>query len=210
MSENEKSVHRLSRGRPRSDPDIRKVQILHAARQLFIEVGFGEATMEIVASRCAISKATLYAVFSSKRDLFEAVMESAVRLEFPEDDIAAGSVAKALEAILLPASDDSDTRLDDRNALLQILFREAHDHPQLWSIYRATILREAQTLTEWLLEQQSQGRLVVDDAAMIAQMLINLALGYSPNQADLTTGPMTPIPYRREFITIFCRGIAPG
>jgi len=209
MSENEyETVHRLPRGRPRLDPDVRKGSIVRTALRVFIEVGFVETTMELIAARCAISKATLYTVFSSKRDLFTSVMEVAVRLEIPEDDIEELSVAKTLETILLPLSDGHESELDDRDAILRIVYRQAHEHPELWEIYRLTTSKESERLTEWLLKQQLQGRLIIDDAAMIAQMLMNVALGYPPNQSEVVTGPLTRVPYLREFVTIFCRGIA--
>jgi AcrR family transcriptional regulator len=208
MSENEnETVHRLPRGRPRLDPDVRKKSIVRTALRVFIEVGFVETTMELIAARCAISKATLYTGFSSKRDLFASVVEVAVRLEIPED---AGeiSVAEVLETILLPPSDGHESELDDRDAILRIIYKEAHEHPELWEIYRFTTAKESERLTEWLLEQQAQGRLIIDDAAMIAQMLMNVALGYPQNQTEVAEGPLTRVPYLREFVAIFCRGIS--
>jgi TetR/AcrR family transcriptional regulator, mexJK operon transcriptional repressor len=47
--------------------------ILAAARQLFLDHGFDSITMEMVARQAAVSKATLYAHFSSKEELFTAV-----------------------------------------------------------------------------------------------------------------------------------------
>jgi len=209
MLENENElVHRLQRGRPRLDPEIRKSTIVRAALRVFIELGYTETTMELIAARCAISKATLYAVFSSKRDLFSAVVETAVRLEIPEDAAIQLPVAQMLETILLPVSDGHESELDDRDAILRIIYRQGHDHPELWEIYRITSNKESGRLTEWLHRQQLQGRLILDDAERIAQLLMNVALGYSPNQSDVTDGPLTRVPYLREFVTIFCRGIA--
>ncbi len=206
VNENE-TVHRLPRGRPRLDPDLRKTSIVETALRVFIEVGFVETTMEMIAARCAISKATLYSAFSSKRDLFTSVVEVAVRLQIP-DEIEDDSVSKTLESILLPPSDGHESELDDRDAILRIVYSEAQAHPELWDIYRCTTCKESERLTAWLLTQQQQGRLIIDDAAMIAQMLMNVALGYPPNRTDMMVGPLTRVPYLREFVTIFCRGIA--
>ncbi|WFS04412.1 TetR/AcrR family transcriptional regulator [Rhizobium tumorigenes] len=206
VTENE-AVHRLPRGRPRLDPDLRKTSIVETALRVFIEVGFVDATMEMIAARCAISKATLYSAFSSKRDLFTSVVEVAVRLEIP-DEIEGGSVAKTLETILLPPSDGHESELDDRDAILRIVYTQGQDHPELWEIYRCTTSKESERLTAWLLLQQAQGRLIIDDATMIAQMLMNVALGYPPNRSEAVVGPLTRVPYLREFVTIFCRGIS--
>ena len=93
----------MPRGRPRLDPDLRKTSIVETALRVFIEVGFVETTMEMIAARCAISKATLYSAFSSKRDLFTSVVEVAVRLQIP-DEIEDDSVAKTLETPSAPGS----------------------------------------------------------------------------------------------------------
>lgn len=202
-------VHRLPRGRPRLDPDLRRIGIVCTALRVFTESGYAETTMEMIAARCGISKATLYGAFSSKRDLFTAVVEVAVRLDIPQE-IEDHSVAKTLETILLPSSDGHETELDDRDAVLRIVYGEAQDHPELWDIYRSTTSKESERLTAWLLEQQAQGRLIVDDAAMISQLLMNVALGYPPNRTEVVAGPLTRVPYLREFVTIFCRGLAVG
>ncbi len=48
--------------------------ILAAARQVFLEAGYAAASMDAVAARANVSKATIYAHFENKRALFEAVI----------------------------------------------------------------------------------------------------------------------------------------
>lgn len=55
-------------------PNRKAALILAAARQLFLDHGFDTVTMEVVARQAAVSKATLYAHFSSKEVLFTAVV----------------------------------------------------------------------------------------------------------------------------------------
>lgn len=49
-------------------------QILDAARVVFIEAGFDTASMDAIARQAGVSKATLYAHFENKEDLFEALI----------------------------------------------------------------------------------------------------------------------------------------
>ncbi len=57
------------------DRGNRKVaSILEAGRDLFVERGFDAVTMDLVAQRASVSKATLYAHFASKEAVFTAVM----------------------------------------------------------------------------------------------------------------------------------------
>lgn len=49
--------------------------ILDAARDVFLERGYGETSMDVVAQNAGVSKATVYALFASKDRLFAAVIE---------------------------------------------------------------------------------------------------------------------------------------
>lgn len=53
----------------------RRSQILRAARAVFIEKGYIAARVEDVAKRASISKGAVYFYFSSKRDLFMALVQ---------------------------------------------------------------------------------------------------------------------------------------
>lgn len=49
--------------------------ILHAAKNVFLEVGFERASMDMIAERAQTSKRTLYAHFESKEKLYLAIIE---------------------------------------------------------------------------------------------------------------------------------------
>src|SRR5262249_59123089 len=63
------------RGRPRQISEAeRRRRVLAAAEQVFLEAGYGDATMDDVATRAAMSKKTLYQIFPTKEQLFAALM----------------------------------------------------------------------------------------------------------------------------------------
>lgn len=67
----------------RGRPDAERIAaidraILAAARHLFLEDGYDGTAMETIASAAAVSKATLYSRYSSKSDLFRAVIQDRV------------------------------------------------------------------------------------------------------------------------------------
>jgi len=71
-------------------------QILAAARQVFIEQGYGPASMDLIARTAGVSKATLYAHFTGKDALFAAMV---------------GAECRRMSAVLeTPAFDESDIR----------------------------------------------------------------------------------------------------
>jgi AcrR family transcriptional regulator len=81
--------------------DKLREHILWAAKDVFLEMGFERASMDVVASRAQTSKRSLYAHFESKEKLFLAVIELVrglflSKLKMPED-----YSAKPAEAMVL-------------------------------------------------------------------------------------------------------------
>jgi AcrR family transcriptional regulator len=67
------SATTLRRLRPRGQ--TRRAQILDAATKVFVENGYGAATIDLVVSRAGASKATVYSFFGGKEGLFTAIIE---------------------------------------------------------------------------------------------------------------------------------------
>ncbi|MGE8567183.1 MAG: TetR family transcriptional regulator [Achromobacter sp.] len=65
----------MSTQRQRLPPAVRVGQILHAALQEFSAAGYEGARMQDIARRAGLSKGGLYAHFSSKEDVFRALLE---------------------------------------------------------------------------------------------------------------------------------------
>jgi AcrR family transcriptional regulator len=83
-------------GRPR-DPDVDR-SVVDAAVDIISELGFEGMTMEAVARRAGVAKATLYRRFPSKVDLAVAVCEAASPTMPPTPDT--GSVREDLVRVL--------------------------------------------------------------------------------------------------------------
>lgn len=67
------------RGRPRAEPaDAQRARILAAARVVFARDGLAGARIDEIAERAGINKAALYRQFSSKEELFDAVVDDAL------------------------------------------------------------------------------------------------------------------------------------
>lgn len=64
------------RGRPAAGHDpVKRSQIIDGARRVFISKGFDAASMNDITREAGVSKGTIYVYFSSKEDLFEALIE---------------------------------------------------------------------------------------------------------------------------------------
>jgi len=57
-------------------PDAKAEQILAAARDIFLDMGYAATSMDLVAQRARVSKTTLYTRFPSKEDLYSATISA--------------------------------------------------------------------------------------------------------------------------------------
>jgi TetR/AcrR family transcriptional repressor of mexJK operon len=64
---------------PKTDRDERRETILHIAHAAFLEDGYAATSMSSIAAKVGGSKATLYNYFSSKEELFSAVIAERCR-----------------------------------------------------------------------------------------------------------------------------------
>lgn len=159
-----------------SSRDLRRKGIIAVARRIFLEEGYGAASMSSIAAAVGGSKATLYAYFRSKAELFSAVMDDMTE-EMGADKI-------------LRADDEPDTR--------QALTWVAHNvltlicRPEVMDIQRLVIgeagrfpeLGEAffnrgpRTKIEWLgglmNKMMEDGRLRRDDPLRAAEMFLSM------------------------------------
>lgn len=115
---------------PSPKPSPKRNAILDAAREMFLEVGYACASMDAVAARAGVSKATIYAHFSSKDQLFRAVIRQRCEQHstFAAVDPSIGGRAtltligrRLLEMLLLP----------ETLAMFRLVMAEAVRQPDL-------------------------------------------------------------------------------
>src|ERR1700676_3296942 len=95
-------------------PKGKAESILAAAQRTFLASGFGAANMDAIAREAGASKATVYAYFASKEELFGAVVarererfaEDFTAGEFDTGDVAASLLAIATRFLRLLLSPD--------------------------------------------------------------------------------------------------------
>lgn len=92
----------------------RRARVLEAALRTFAELGFEAASMNSIAAAAGVTKPVLYDYFSSKEDLFVAVLESV------RDDLLARGAAVTRRHV---------SREEGFRAGLETFFRFADEHP---------------------------------------------------------------------------------
>jgi AcrR family transcriptional regulator len=104
----------------------RRAAILDAARFAFADSGYHETSLDSVAERAGVSKALLYEHFSSKRELYVAMLEMHVH-ELVERISGAVAEAEPGEARMLAGVEAFFAFVDERRGAWRIMFRNASD-----------------------------------------------------------------------------------
>ncbi|HEX5339539.1 MAG TPA: TetR/AcrR family transcriptional regulator [Gammaproteobacteria bacterium] len=149
--------------------------ILDAAKKVFLEVGFGAASMDAIAAAAQVSKQTVYNHFGSKEELFGAMVRASCDQMIAGFSEAAkgGDPEKTLRAIAeLHASILSS---DEKQALRRILVAEAPRFPELARVYYQSgpeLTRKA--VADYLAEQTRRGVLKVDNPRLTAEQFFGM------------------------------------
>ncbi|GAB2712904.1 TetR/AcrR family transcriptional regulator [Nocardia thraciensis] len=181
------------RGRP---PGKSGDELLAVAREVFLERGFAGSTMDEIASRAGISKASLYREHPSKTELFTAVVEhwtsagrhamgpALAKLEVAED-IRAGLLAwaRALRAgVLAPPVVE----------MRRLVTAEAARRPEVGAAYlRQSWVRNVGDLAATLRTLDARGMLRIPDPETAAEQLTWLVVG-APLNARMLDATATP------------------
>jgi TetR/AcrR family transcriptional repressor of mexJK operon len=187
----------------------RERRLLDAALKIFSEKGFVGASMDDIAAEAGLTKPTLYQYFSSKDELFTAMMtqERDHMLESFEYPSASGMVAE-LYAFSWHYADIA-LRPDMLN-LARLIISEAQRLPDIGRAYQASGPdRVLAGMMAYLGRQRDAGRLVFDDAELAAEDLWGLVLSAPRNKVlhvpDAMPDRATLERYIRNGLRVFVR-----
>ncbi len=128
--------------------EARPGELLAAALELFVEKGFSATRVEEVAQRAGVSKGTLFLYFSTKEELFKAVIRENLSGRFDEwtEELEAfeGSSADLLRYTL----NSWWMRIGSTNAsgIPKLVMSEAKNFPELVSFFKTEVIEPADTL----------------------------------------------------------------
>ncbi|WP_416561992.1 TetR/AcrR family transcriptional regulator [Nocardia testacea] len=182
------------RGRP---PGKSGTDLLAVAREVFLERGFAGSTMDEIAARAGISKASLYREHPSKSGLFAAVVEHWAT--------AGGQALRPALARLEEAEDVRDGLLAWARTLLagilsppvvemrRLVTAEAARHPEVGETYlHRSWIRNIGDLATTLQTLHARGRLHIPHPETAAEQLTWLVVGAPLNARMLDrTAPAT-------------------
>lgn len=163
---------------PQSDSK-KRADVVAAATDVFLEYGFAAASVDEIARRARVSKATVYSHFEGKHALFGAIFQSLcqdIRGDGPAPDLRDLPLEEALFHMGRRLLDVVFT--DRAIALYRVVIAEVGRTPELCrTFYQAGPDRPASVLAEYLQGQIDSGVLALGDARQAAEQYLGMVLG---------------------------------
>jgi len=162
---------------PRPETESPKRQaVLDAAADLFIAQGYGAVSMDAIARAANVSKATLYAYFRSKDQLFATIITEACQANLDWETVLPAHGQDVRAALTGFGRRMLGFVLHGRAlAIHRVVLAESVRFPELGRAFYDGGPATARTLVaSWLAEQASAGRLRIPDPEVAAEQLMAL------------------------------------
>lgn len=158
--------------------------VLVAAQEVFLEAGYAAASMDAVASKANVSKATIYAHFDSKRTLFEAMIGKRCEAAFEGLQVSA-SYESAYQALYELAVHFMHLIMaPEALAIHRVVMGESPRLPEVGeAFYSVGPVRARKRVTELFRDLTQRGLLDMPEADMA--IMTDLFLGMMKGDAHL-------------------------
>ena len=170
--------------------DQRRERIIQVARSVFYEVGYAGASMSMISARLGGSKATLYAYFNSKEELFEAIIreQCAGMAELFEAHIGSDDLRQSLTAMAraLMGAVMSDPTI----RTIQLVVEESHRNPHLAQMFHNVMQSQGASSMHGLLQAaHDKGQIDAPNIEEATSVLKSLLLGDSHFKRIMNIAP---------------------
>jgi TetR/AcrR family transcriptional repressor of mexJK operon len=190
----------------RSKSQDKRSAIMCAAGETFLRDGFAAASMEAIAAKACVSKATLYSHFSGKAELFktcvstrrETAIEAHLHPELLPDDPVTGlqRIAEVFCDLLYSP---------EVLSLYRLMMAEAYRQPELAKIFiEAGPAPTHRLVAAYLVRLDRLGKLTVPDPEQSAELFLGMLRGKSHALAVLGLPEERP---RSQLITAAVQGM---
>lgn len=157
----------------------RRDEIAAVAERVFLQHGFPDTTMRLVAVEAGASTETVYRHFGSKDGLFIEVVGNRtveLRRRIDTDLESVGPLPTVLGAVGTNLYEAMT--MPEMSALARIIVAEVPRNPALGeAFYAMSPGRTLHKLTEYLKEARTRGEFIGDDPGLAANMFIGLIIG---------------------------------
>ena len=133
-------VHPSTAGRPtRAQAEARHAQMLDTALSLFLEKGFEQTTIDLIAATVGMTKRTIYAKYDDKAALFRAAVERAIQRYIVPIETVRASESPNLEETLIRVAHIRIANLMTAEGLRlqRVLNSESYRFPEIFEMFSA-------------------------------------------------------------------------
>lgn len=169
QQEQARSARRMSDGQRRRD-------LLAAAAACFTELGYEATTAQAVTARAEVSRATFYAYFSSKEEVFKAVVEQLCR-QFLDAQHLEGPVVDDLREVLRATTTAVIEAYFEHGPLVRLVDHRAQLDPEIEGLWSAVRTRRLARYVRFIERINDSGAVTPCAApAVVAQTLADAQL----------------------------------
>ena len=135
--------------------EARPGELIEAALELFVEKGFAATRVDEVAARAGVSKGTLFLYFSSKEELFKAVVRENIAGRFAEWTLELDAFEGNTDDLLRTCYKGWWERIGNTKAsgITKLMLSEAHHFPEITQFYQREVMRPGQMLIRRILQR---------------------------------------------------------
>ncbi|MGN6144543.1 MAG: TetR/AcrR family transcriptional regulator [Mesorhizobium sp.] len=173
------------------DP-AKRAAILEGARAVFMREGFAQGSMDAVAAEAGVGKQTIYRHFRSKEALVEALVEAMCAPEVVRPPTRPLPAAQRIRELLLAFV--AGVTSPDSVRLYRAIVAEAERMPGLGHLFWEAGPRQVRVaIAQLWVEEHDAG-----NAPVVAEQLVQLALGDAYQELVLGTGSPRPEVFERQ------------
>ncbi|WP_029415852.1 TetR/AcrR family transcriptional regulator [Brevundimonas bacteroides] len=182
----------LKRGRPRDT--AKDEAILLAAGDLFMEHGYEAVSLDAVAQRAGVSKATIYARYADKDALFAAVLRQECERAVSLDSFSPDPNQSVRDTLIVLATRFLDLVTGEKAMQMnRVLVAETARAPRMAELfYETAVLTLKNRFAAWLRAETVRGRLNVRDPDGAAWRYLGGVKGEAHLRASFGLPPIEP------------------
>lgn len=172
------------RGRPKQeDLAERESKLLDIATAEFLEHGYGGASLNRIVANAGISKTTLYSRYTSKAELFRAIIQQQIKTMAPESVFSDGNDRLPLEQGLKAFANHALERSfrGDMLEINRLMYSESARFPELGEAAADRTARGIKRVAEYIDNCATFDKIPCRDAHSVAEVFVLAIRGWYMN-----------------------------
>jgi TetR/AcrR family transcriptional repressor of mexJK operon len=209
-------ARRRSGGRPSHDEALKRDERLIAiAASMFMERGFEGTSIDAVAEAAGVGKATLYARYKDKGELFAAVLQRKIDCWLALNETAEEAASGRIDDVLLALARRTiaGALAPEAVAINRIVMAESARFPSLAKHMHEQGWQRSNAAVAALLDRFAKaGQIEVEDTTVAADLFLSLIIGRQTRMAMLgiETDPEQVDQRVQAAVRLFLNGMRPG